>query len=95
MAGSGGGKSATVKLSRRLLGLVGEDQKHIEEGMGSGEGLIDLFLEPDMAPNANGLLRPTGQMVLKADPRVFLVTDEVEQMGAVGGDRNGSPGRSL
>lgn len=95
VAGSGGGKSATVKLSRRLLGLVGEDQKHIEEGMGSGEGLIDLFLEPEMAPNANGVLRPTGQMVLKADPRVFLVTDEVEQMGAVGGDRNGSPGRSL
>lgn len=90
VAGSGGGKSATVKLSRSLLGLHGVDQKAIEEGMGSGEGLIDLFLEPELAPNSKGEMKPTGQLVLKRDPRVFLVTDEVEQMGAVGGDRKGS-----
>src|SRR5690606_40551809 len=72
VAGPGGGKSATISTSRDLLGVWGMDQESLEHGMGSGEGMIDIFLEPEMQPNDKGDLKPTGQMVLKADPRAVL-----------------------
>lgn len=92
---SGSGKSSTIKGSRALLGMVGLEQKNIEEGMGSGEGMLDLFLEAEKAMNDKGEMKPTGNMILKDDPRVILMADEIEQMAAVGADRKGSTLNSL
>lgn len=90
VARSGGGKSTIIKASRVLLGMVGEEQKYIEKGMGSGEGLIDLFLQPELAENDKGDLKPTGSYIVADDPRAILLCNEVEQMAAVGADRQGS-----
>jgi hypothetical protein len=92
VANSGGGKSGAVKASRQFLGLHGLDQKSIEEGAGSGEGMIDMFLEEERMPDPKNpeQMKPTGRFILKADPRVIYNVDEVEQLAAVGHDRQGS-----
>lgn len=89
VAGSGGGKSSAINISQELMGLVGMEQDRIEHGFGSGEGLVDLFLQPEMAVDDHGKLRPTGENVLADDPRAIVVCDEVEILDAVGG-RQGS-----
>lgn len=89
VAGSGGGKSSAIHISMELLGLVGEEQDAIERGFGSGEGLIDLFLQPEMEVDDKGKLRPTGASVLADDPRAIMVCDEIEMFDSVG-TRQGS-----
>ena len=89
VAGSGGGKSSAINISQELMGLVGIEQERIEHGFGSGEGLVDLFLQPEMVVDDHGKLRPTGETVLADDPRAIMVCDEVEILDAVGG-RQGS-----
>lgn len=92
VANTGGGKSSTIKASRQFMGLPGLDQKAIEEGAGSGEGMIDMFLVEERVPDPKneGSSKPTGRFVLKDDPRVIYIVDEVEQLAAVGRDRQGS-----
>src|SRR5690625_1159525 len=90
VAGSGGGKSSAINISQELMGLVGIEQERIEHGFGSGEGLIDLFLQPEMAVDDHGKLRPTGENVLADDPRAILTCDEVEILDAVGGSQGSS-----
>lgn len=95
-SGSGGGKSSSVNLSAELLGLYGSMQEQIEKGMGSGEGLIDCFLQAEMVENAKGDgMKASGNSILAADPRALIVCDEVEQMEAVGSGRSGSTLNSL
>lgn len=86
---SGAGKSAAIKSSRRLLGDVGLNQKAIEEGIGSGEGMIDVFLEEILEEGKDGSMKRSGRFTTKADPRAIFVVDEVDSMAAVG-DRSGS-----
>lgn len=86
---SGAGKSAAIKSSRRLLGEVGLNQKGIEEGVGSGEGMIDVFLEEIMEEGKDGAMKRSGRFTTKMDPRAIFVVDEVDSMAAVG-DRSGS-----
>lgn len=88
VARSGGGKSSTIKSSRRLLGEIGLDQKMIEEGAGSGEGMIDLFLE-EVMEEVDGKMKKSGTFTTKPDPRVVYVVDEVDSLAAAG-DRSGS-----
>lgn len=92
VANSGGGKSASIKASRQLLGLHGLAQRDIEEGAGSGEGMIDMFLEEEREPDPKqeGRMKGTGNWITKADPRVIYSVDEVEQLAAMGNDRQGS-----
>ena len=86
---SGAGKSAAIKSSRRLLGEVGLNQKAIEEGVGSGEGMIDVFLEEILEEGKDGSMKRSGRFTTKMDPRAIFVVDEVDSMAAVG-DRSGS-----
>lgn len=95
VAGSGGGKSSTRRASRNVLGFYGVEQKDIEKKMGSGEGMVDLYLEPEMSTDPEtGKTKPTGKKIVIADPRRIIVCDEVEQMAAVGNDRKGSTAAS-
>lgn len=90
VAGSGGGKSASMNVSRELLGIHGVNQESIEKGMGSGEGLIDCFLTDEKVQNDKGEWKKTGKRILKDDPRMIYHADEVAQMAAVGSERKGS-----
>lgn len=87
---SGIGKSSIMRASRDVLGFPTNEQEKIEDGVGSGEGLIDKFLKPEMEEDDKGKLRPTGEMVLVQYPHLILTADEVDQMAAVGRDRQGS-----
>lgn len=74
---SGDGKSATYSCGEELLGIP---QSHIETGLGSGEGLIEKFLEERSIPDPRD---PTKTVRVKAlvDPptRIFNV-DEVAHL---------------
>lgn len=95
-SGSGGGKSTSVSVSAELLGMVGMDQEsQIERGVGSGEGLIDQFLQVEMVENAKGEMKPSNRQILADDPRCIVVCDEIEQMEAVGVGRSGSTLNSI
>lgn len=83
---SGDGKSVTSSVSSALLGL---DQAQQETGLGSGEGLMEAFLETTHAPDPND---PSKSIKVKrlVDPPVrILEIDEIGQLGAVG-KRDGS-----
>jgi hypothetical protein len=80
VGGSGAGKSALLSVSRELLGLVGVDQQDIERCLGSGEGLVQMFLRYDQAAKVN---------VLISDPRRIVTVDEVDSLGAAQ-HRNGA-----
>jgi hypothetical protein len=80
---SGDGKSATLDVSRELLGGQGQTQKpqgFLEKPIGSGEGIAQAFLEWDKEEKKN---------VVIEDPRAMIVVDEVAQMGQLTG-RNGA-----
>ncbi len=85
VGGSGQGKSAMFDVSRELLGLVGEDQRDLERGPGSGEGLIETYLGKPRDDGQGGKVRP-----LVADPRRLLYVDEIGQLGAVKDGRSGA-----
>jgi hypothetical protein len=71
---SGTGKSGAGRVSAELMGL---NQDPIETGVGSGEGLIESYLEPD--PNNP---RP-GSKRLVAPPSRILDIDEIGRLGSV------------
>lgn len=77
---SGSGKSATMEVSRELMGGVGLDQAGIERALGSGEGLAQTFLRRDKGRKEN---------VLISDPRRIMSVDEIASLGATQG-RNGA-----
>lgn len=79
---SGQGKSASTGLSASVLG---RDPQATEAGVGSGEGLIDSFMEKN--PNANLPNEP--KRILKADPNTLLIVDEIERLGSIQ-NRSGS-----
>ncbi|MCW2767956.1 MAG: hypothetical protein JWO11_3915 [Nocardioides sp.] len=70
---SGAGKSAMLAVSRELFGLEGMYQEDLERNVGSGEGLVQTFLEFNKEQNRN---------VLIADPRRILTVDEIDSLGA-------------
>lgn len=75
---SGQGKSVAIKLSEAVLGV---QQGHITKGAGSGEGLIDSFLEPVPEFDDDGnRVASKGEMKLSDDPRVIYVVDEVKSL---------------
>lgn len=71
---SGTGKSGAGRVSADLMDL-GQDS--LETGVGSGEGLIESFLEPD--PNSP---RP-GAKRLVSPPSRILEIDEIGRLGSV------------
>lgn len=71
---SGTGKSGAGRVSADLMEL---DQDRIETGVGSGEGLIESYLEPD--PNSP---RP-GAKRLVSPPSRILEIDEIGRLGSV------------
>jgi hypothetical protein len=77
---SGGGKSTLMETSRELIGMVGLDQKDLEKSIGSGEGLVQSFLEKATASQRL-------QVIL--DPRRLFTSDEIGQLLATS-DRVGS-----
>ncbi len=88
---SGDGKSTTFDCGAEVLGL---SQEHLEIGLGSGEGMIESFLEEQRIPDPRD---PTKTILTKqlVDPpsRIFNV-DEVEQLGKASG-RDGSTMMSI
>lgn len=91
VGGPSDGKSTSFGLSARVLGFMGEDQRQaLDVGIGSGEGLIDMFLEPEKAENDKGKMVSTGKSILKDDPRAVFVCDEVDELEALGAGRAGS-----
>lgn len=80
---SGGGKSALLSVSRRVLGLTGEDQKQIERNIGSGEGMAETFLYDETVVGPRGGVVKTGRKLLIRDPRRVLIADEVGQLDAI------------
>lgn len=79
---SSGGKTASLSVSADLMGLVGFEQGRQEQGIGSGEGLIDAFLDYG---NKDG----EGIPQLIPNPARLFTSDEVETMNSLL-DRNGS-----
>ena len=73
---SGGGKSMLFSASRELLGFVGETQRDVERVPGSGEGLIQSFLD--------------SKQVLVTNPTRLFYVDEIGQLGATKDNRSGS-----
>lgn len=71
---SGTGKSGAGRVSADLLNL---GQDHLETGVGSGEGLIESYLEPD--PNSPR----AGSKRLVAPPSRILEIDEIGRLGSV------------
>jgi hypothetical protein len=83
---SAAGKSSQFDVSRELLGPVGEDQKWVERVPGSGEGLVDTYLDaPIKDPTTGQKSRP-----LIADPRRLFYVDEIGMLGAIKDGRSGS-----
>lgn len=70
---SGTGKSAAARVSAELLDL---DQDRIETGVGSGEGLIESYLEPD--PNG----KPGSKRLVSPAARILEI-DEIGRLGSV------------
>lgn len=69
---SGSGKTATVEVSRELLGQAGEEQRFIERPLGSGEGLAQTFLE---------FQKGHGNVLIQYPHRLMTV-DEIDTLGA-------------
>jgi hypothetical protein len=86
VGGSGTGKSALWEVSRELLGLEGQEQRPVEKVPGSGEGLIETFLQKQAVDDGReGTHRP-----VIGDPRRLFWVDEIGQLGAVKDGRSGS-----
>ncbi|MBB4734883.1 hypothetical protein HDA30_000391 [Micrococcus cohnii] len=68
----GSGKTATVEVSRELLGQAGEEQRFIERTLGSGEGLAQTFLE---------FQKGQGNVLIQYPHRLMTV-DEIDTLGA-------------
>lgn len=71
---SGTGKSGAGRVSADLMDL---GQDHLETGVGSGEGLIESFLEPDPDSPRAGAKR------LVSPPSRILEIDEIGRLGSV------------
>lgn len=82
VAESGGGKSALMEVSRELLGPRGFDQQLIERSPGSGEGMVETYLQ------TVGRGKSAGKQLID-DPRRIMAVDEIGSLGAVQG-RNGA-----
>lgn len=80
---SGAGKTVTVSLSANLLGL---DQSDIQRVAGSGEGLVQSFLQPDSANGGHKLID---------DPRRLFVVDEIEQLAQVSSRQGATLGPNI
>lgn len=83
VARSGAGKSTSMDLADELL----EDDlipRVYEAGPGSGEGLVQAFLQPYKDP-----ITKVTQWVIKDYPHVLLTVDEIGRLGKVQ-ERNGS-----
>lgn len=70
---SGAGKSSMLSVSRELFGLQGLMQEDLERNVGSGEGLVQSFLQYDGKAKEN---------VLIDDPRRIINVDEIDSLGA-------------
>jgi hypothetical protein len=92
---SGGGKTALLSVSRRVLGSRGLAQKDIERNVGSGEGFAETFLYDEVRVGARGGKAKTGRKLLVPDPRRVLVADEVGQMDAIGARSGATLGPTL
>jgi hypothetical protein len=77
---SGDGKSTTSKASAELLGIT---QDAIETGIGSGEGLMESYLEMVLAPDPNDPTKTIRVKQLVDPPSRILEVDEIGQLGAV------------
>jgi hypothetical protein len=75
---SGAGKSVLMRVSAELLD--GVDQQELQIGPGSGEGLIEAYLEA---------VPGTKNKTLIAKPSRILEVDEIDRLGAVN-ERRGS-----
>lgn len=77
----GSGKSSTIDLSRSILGMVGRDQQSYESGLGSGEGFIELFLQPGVKETKDGENKPDyNNLVVSEDPRAIVLVDEIQTL---------------
>lgn len=79
---SGDGKSATFKCGAEVLGL---SQKHLEIGVGSGEGLIESFLEEQTIPDPRDPTKTIRAKVLVTPPSRIFYVDEIEQLTKASG----------
>lgn len=87
VGGSGSGKSGTVALAHEvLLGEYGR-ARALPLGLGSGEGLIDSFLETVPDPYDPSGRRKIKQ--LRQEPHALLNVDEIGRLEAIQG-RSGS-----
>lgn len=83
---SGDGKSTTFDCGTEVLGI---NQEHIEIGLGSGEGIIEAFLEEEKVPDPRDPTKMILKKVLTTPPSRIFNVDEVEQLGKASG-RDGS-----
>lgn len=83
---SGSGKSSSVAVAGEILGL---NQDFMEIGPGSGEGLIDSFIEEVRETDPNDPDKTVKVKRLVDPPSRLLNVDEVGRMGAIKG-REGS-----
>lgn len=86
---SGSGKSAANAVASEVLyGPFSDpfrvDPVYYEGGPGSGEGILETFLELDTTPGI-----PPGTKRLKAQPNTLLYIDEIARLGSVS-NRQGS-----
>jgi len=79
---SGDGKSATFKCGAEILGI---NQKHLEIGVGSGEGLIESFLEEQTVPDPRDPTKSIRVKGLVTPPSRIFNVDEVEQLTKASG----------
>ena len=79
---SGDGKSATFKCGAEILGL---NQKHLETGVGSGEGLIESFLEEQSIPDPRDPTKSIRVKGLVTPPSRIFHVDEIEQLTKASG----------
>lgn len=79
---SGDGKSATYKCGAEVLGLR---QNHLETGVGSGEGLIEAFLEEQTVPDPRDPTKTVKVKGLVTPPSRIFHVDEVEHLTKASG----------
>lgn len=77
---SGSGKSTSIALVDEVLNI--SDQRHVEIGPGSGEGIVQKFMEVEPGDKSRTLR-------VAAFPYRFLVVDEIGAVGAIK-QRNGN-----
>lgn len=83
---SSAGKSASTKLAGELLGLLGAEQSRQILPIGTGEGMVDAYLDYDN--------KIDGMPQLLPNPARMFTADEVETLNQLV-DRNGSTLSSL